>query len=234
MKMRTETGTAGFSSDSAADSDRPVGRRVFRTLVLLFLGLGATPLEAQEQAPLTFSVDPQTGAPGLEVGNLLADPQLLEAVHSGLPLRIRILTQLWRDGFFDDEEGRHEWRASLVFDPMTRRYRVQAGGGSGREGEVNTLADAERILQESLFVPLRPLRPGRYYYIAQVELETLSLSDLEELQRWLRGELGPVVSGEKDVGGALGRGLRRLLVRMLNLPARRFQARSPAFEITPS
>jgi len=38
-------------------------------------------------------------------------------------------------------------------------------------------------------------------------------------------------SGEDDVEGALGKGLRRVFVRMLGLPARRFQVRSPGFEI---
>ncbi len=205
-----------------------------RSLSLLLLGLWAPALSAQETAPLTFSIDPETGAAGVEVGDLLDDPRLLEAVHSGLPLRIQVLIQLWRDGFFDDEEGQHEWRASLIFDPLTRRYQVQAGGNPGPALEVNTLEEARRILQQTLFVPLRPSRPGRFYYIANVEMETLSLSDLEELQRWLQGELGPVVAGEEDVQGALARGFRRILVRMLNLPARRFQVRSPPFEITPS
>jgi hypothetical protein len=64
-----------------------------------------------------------------------------------------------------------------------------------------------------------------------VEMETLSLSDLEELQRWLQGDLAPAVVGEERVGSALARGVRRLLVRMLGLPAKRFQLRSPVFEV---
>jgi hypothetical protein len=62
-------------------------------------------------------------------------------------------------------------------------------------------------------------------------METLSLSDFEELQRWLGGELGPAVARDEDVQGAMARGIRRLLVRMLGLPARSFQVRSPTFEV---
>ncbi len=202
--------------------------------LLILLGLWAPALGAQERAPLVFSLDPETGAAGIEVGDLISDPRILEAVHSGLPLRIQVLVQLWRDGFFDDEEGRHEWRASLLYDPLTHRYRVQAGSNPDPGVEVNTLDEARASLQQTLFLPLRPRRPGRHYYIAHVEVETLSLSDLEELQRWLRGELAPAVAGEEEVQGALAKGFRRVLMRMLNLPARRFQVRSPSFEIRPS
>jgi hypothetical protein len=197
------------------------------------LGWAVSSLSAQEGAPLRFAVVPATGEATVEVGNLLEDPRLLEALNSGLPLRIRILIQLWKEGFFDDVQGQYEWRASILFDPLTRRYRVQTGTEEGVIHEVNTLGEARETLQGTLGIPLRPRQEGRYYYEGGVELETLSLSDFEELQRWLQGELGPAVVGNEDMGGAVARGLRRLLVRLLGLPARRFQVRSPTFEIGP-
>lgn len=198
-------------------------------LVLAFLGFGFSSLKAQEEAPLRFSIRPGTGEAAVEIVSLFEDQSLQEAVLSGLPLRIRIVVQLWKDGFFDSQKGQHEWRASVVYDPLTRRYRVQTGGNP--ETEANTLPQVQATLQQTLPIPIRPLEEGRYYYLALVEMETLSLTDLEELQRWLRGDLGAVVSGEEDVEGALGKGLRRVFVRMLGLPARRFQVRSPGFEI---
>lgn len=200
-------------------------------LTSIFLGLLGNPLGAQEEDPLRLSVVPGTGEAIVTVGNLLEDPPLLEAIHSGLPLRIRIQTHLWEDGFFDDEIGRHEWRASVLYDPLTRRYRIQSGRGGGEIREVNTLPEAQMTLQQTLEIPLRPGKEGRFYYLADVEMETLSLSDLEELERWLQGDLGPAVAGEEDVSGALAKGLRRVLVRMLGLPARKFRFRSQSFEI---
>ena len=78
---------------------------------------------------------------------------------------------------------------------------------------------------------LEPAGPGRYSALVVVEMETLSLSDLEELQRWLRGDLAPAVAGEEDVEGAVARGVRRLFVRALGLPAQRLRLRTPTFEI---
>ena len=196
---------------------------------VVFLALPGTSLEGQDQAPLRFSIREETREAEVELGDLLTDPELQEAMRSGLPLRIRILIQLWRDGFFDDQKGQHEWRGSVVFDPLTRRYRVQSGGPGNDPSEVNTIEEARDALQETLTVPLRPLEVGRYYYLAEVEVETLSLSDLEELQRWLKGDLAQVAAGEGDVEGALSKGFKRVLVRVLDLPARRFRVRSPSF-----
>lgn len=204
-------------------------------LLLSFQLLGLSPpgLRAQEPAPLRFHLQPETGAAWLETVDLVSDARILDAVHSGLPLRIRILVQLWRDGFFDSQEGQHQWTASVIFDPFTRRYRVQSLGRSGEGEEVNTLEEVKAKLRQTHEIPLRPRRSGRHYYLAYLELETLSLSDLQELQRWLQGELAPAVAGEERVGSALARGLRRVLVRMLGLPAKRFQVKSPIFEVGP-
>jgi len=199
--------------------------------VLILLSLPAAGLKAQEAEPLRFQVVPESGETMVEIVDLFSDPDLVEAVLSGLPLRIRIRIQLWKDGLFDSQKGQYEWRATVRFDPLTRRYRLQTSEQTGAEVEVNTLDEARESLQLTLQVPLRPREEGKYYYIGAVEMETLSLSDLEELQRWLQGELVGVVAGERDVEGALAKGFRRVLVRMLGLPAKRFQVQSPSFRV---
>ncbi|MFH1763151.1 MAG: DUF4390 domain-containing protein [Gemmatimonadota bacterium] len=203
----------------------------FLFLLLALLGGPVTSLGAQEPEPLRFDILPVTGEAVVEIIDLFSDASLVDAVVSGLPLRIRIRVQLWNDGFFDNQRGQYDWRASILFDPLTRRYRVQTSERTGAEIEVNTLEEARGALQLTLSIPLRPREPGRYYYIAAVEMETLSLSDLEELQRWLQGDLAPVVARGRDVEGALAKGFRRVLVRMLGLPAKRFQVQSPSFRV---
>lgn len=91
---------------------------------------------------------------------------------------------------------------------------------------------AVRAAFEAGYTPgLRPRRNGRYYYTALLELETLTLSDLAELERWLKGELQPAVSGDGSVPSAVGLGVKRLLIRVLRLPARRYEARSGWFRV---
>jgi len=43
----------------------------------------------------------------------------------------------------------------------------------------------------------------------------MSLSDLDEVERWLRGELRPAVRGQRNPGTAIGRGLRVEPIRVM-------------------
>lgn len=198
---------------------------------LLTLATSVSNLKGQEREPVRFDLVPETGEAIVTITDLLSDESLVEAVTSGLPLRISLRIQLWKDGLFDSQKGRFEWRATVLFDPLTRRFRIQTSDKAGSEVEVNTLDEARRALQLTLDMPLRPQESGDFYYSGGLEMETLSLSDLEELQRWLQGELVPVVAGERDVEGALAKGARRVLVRMLGLPAKRIPIQSPKFHV---
>lgn len=203
----------------------PAGALLITSLPLFVPGtLGAQSLPA----PLQIEVRAEDGGVRVELGNILAPAGIQRSLEAGLPVRVGIVLELWRDRFFDSQEGRFEWRATVRYDPLGEGYRVETA--EGVLGEANSPEAANELLQEALAVPLRPSRSGRYYYLARLEIETLSLSDVEELRRWLRGELGPAVEGDREVGGAIGRGLRRLLVRSLGLPAQRYQTRSPRFD----
>jgi hypothetical protein len=183
-----------------------------------------------------LSVASATGELSVHLGDILGGA-VADALVSGLPVRIRVLGELWRDRLFDAEEGRAEWRATVIYEPLERTYQVEmtrppsAMGAPDSLRVASTLEDVNVILAKSLTLPLRPMRAGRFYYIGLVEVETLSLSDLEELRRWLRGDLAPAVTGDEDVGGALSKGVGRLLVRVLGVPTRRVRLRTPAFEI---
>lgn len=205
----------------------------FGALVLLLLygsaGTGADTTAVQEPR---LAVRPDSAANGravLALGPVLNDNALAEAVRSGLPLRIDVRVELWRDGFFDGLEGGEDWAAVLLFEPLERQYVMRPAYGPARR--FNDYARARDAIESEYALALAPRRTGRYYYTATLEIETLSLSDLEELERWLRGELGPAVSGERSFVDAMGEGARRLLIRLLGLPSRRVEARSERFTI---
>ena len=73
-----------------------------------------------------------------------------------------------------------------------------------------------------------PEAPGRYYYQLALRVESLSADDLDELERWLRGDPEEVSATEER--GALSRGVQRLFVRALGLPSRSLELRSRAFD----
>lgn len=202
-------------------------------LVLLLLS-GGIRTEADTvavQAP-RLSVRPDFAAGGravMRLGRVLEDDALEEAVRSGLPLRINVRVELWRDGLFDDLEGGEDWSAVLLFEPLERQFVLRTANGDARRFAL--YADARARLETDYVLNLAPRRDGRYYYTATLEIETLSLSDLEELERWLRGELGPAVSGDRSIATAMGEGAKRLLIRLLGLPSRRIEAKSEKFSI---
>ncbi|MEJ2678411.1 MAG: DUF4390 domain-containing protein [Gemmatimonadota bacterium] len=206
-------------------------------VALAFLLVFATAAAAQSGAPashgsagLSVVAEGPGFEPALHLGRALDDPALREAVRSGLPLRLRFTIELWRDQLFDDLVDRSRWTLVLQYEPLSGVYRLL----DPRTDSVTTFAtyqEASAALSSPTAPPIAPRSPGRYYYLAALEIGTLSLSDLDELEDWLKGELQPAVSGGGSVSGAIGRGLKRLFIRVLDLPVRRFLARSHKFQL---
>jgi hypothetical protein len=78
---------------------------------------------------------------------------------------------------------------------------------------------------------VRPEEEGSYYYAGLLQVSTLSDSDLDELERFLAGDLGQSDQGGESFGDALGRGTTRFLLRLAGLPSLRLEARSPRFVV---
>lgn len=196
--------------------------------LLLASWVAAVPPVPLQSAPLRVVVDVASDSrrPVVTLGPLLDDPGLREAVASGLPLRLRVRTELWKKGFFDRLASSRELNIAVLQDPLDQSFVIEDGA---RERRVADAAAAHAALQSKMNFQIQPAARGRFYYLSTLEIETLSLSDLEELRRWLRGEVQPAVAGRQSPGRAVGRGLQRLLVRTLALPTRRYEARSATF-----
>lgn len=195
--------------------------------------LGLCLLLASSAYAQSLSVAPDASAGQravLRVRDILADDELEEAVRSGLPLRMRFLVELWRDAFFDELVATEQWTTVLTYDALSKQYVVRARADA-RARVFADFAAARAAIETAYAAALRPQRRGRYYYTGALDIETLSLSDLEELERWLKGELQPAVSGDRSIPGAIGQGARRLFIRVLSLPERRLEARSERFRV---
>jgi hypothetical protein len=203
---------------------------LIRKAVLLVTAAALVAAAAGEAQAPPIAITVDGDAPTLRVGDVLGDPAMEELLRSGLPLRMRFRTELWRDRFFDELVEHITWNVVLIFEPLEARFLVGRADADAPDSYASYAA-ARAAIETSYFPPMAPARSGRFYYLATLEIETLSLSDLEELGHWLRGELAPAVGGRRSVTGALGTGLRRLLIRVLDLPARRYNARSERFEI---
>jgi hypothetical protein len=193
----------------------------------LLAGRGA-PLHAQRQVAIEVAPPGGAlGAPTVTTTNLFGDPDMRDLVRSGFPASLRFRLELWRvGGLFNDLEKQQDWELIIQYDPSAQRYRVvrRQGGRVEDLGSFATLSTAQAMLERPLRIPLMPERDGtRYYYNLALDVEALSVSDMDQLERWLRGVRGGTAAS------ALGNGVRTLMLRMLGGEKRHYERRSTTF-----
>jgi len=215
----------------------PGSRSLAALLSAATLGLAA-PAVAQQGGGQRIDITlPAQGAllregPTLRGSGLLADAQLRDLVRNGFPARFSFRVELWSaGGFFNSLEASTNWDVIVRYDPLEKVYEVVriAGNQAVALGRFADVDGAGEAVGRPVRVPLNAPSRSRYYYAATLDVEVLSLSDLDELERWLRGELRPAVSGRKNPGTALTRGVRTLVVRLLGGTKRHFEAKTGTF-----
>jgi hypothetical protein len=194
-------------------------------LALLAL-LGATALSRAGAQEPALTVTLQQNVARAQATALLADGKYVALMRSGFPLRLHYRLELWhaRSGWFDQFLSDWSWDAVARLDPLAEDFvLIRTGGRVTRYG---TADDLERALELPYRVTLKIPASGRFYVLCRLEVTTLNDSDLEELTRWLKGDVSPAVAGDANLGSALGRGAQRLLVRIAGLPHLTLEARS--------
>lgn len=197
---------------------------------------GATVAPAQEAVSLEIEVaapaEQRTAGPLVRNRGVLNEAQLRERLANGFPARLHYRVELWAiRKWFNDLEGTHDWDVVVSYDPLDKTYavvRIVADQVSVL-GRFDRIIDAQGAVEQARRVPLLPRRADRYYYIVKLDIETLSVSDLNELEHWLRGDANPAVRGDKNPGTALGRGLKTLALRLIGGEKRQYERRSPTF-----
>jgi hypothetical protein len=142
--------------------------------------------------------------------------------------------EVWRsrDGWFDVFARQAEWDVLVRHEPLLDQYTLLTFVGPTRqERRYATLDALGAALSFAYQVNVRPAESGRYYYAASLQVSTLSDSDLDELERFLAGDLKAEERGGENLGDALGRGATRFLLRLAGLPSLRLEARSELFVV---
>jgi hypothetical protein len=199
---------------------------------LLWAVAAILPGTAAAQSPL-LTVTLQSETPRVRSTGLLSDGKFIGLMRSGFPLRLHYRLELWkvRASWFDQYIREASWDAVARHDPLADDFvLIRQGGAVSRYAAPEELAQALEIPYTVTLTP-GASGAGRYYFLAHLEVTTLNDTDLQELQRWLSGDVGPAVSGERNLGEALARGAQRVLVRLAGLPRQRLEARSPTIRI---
>ena len=211
-------------------------------LLLLALLAAAIPGVAWAQAGnsvgLEVRLTPDTAetgarAPVVRAENLLGDGRWLSTLRSGLPVRLHYRIEVWRsrNGWMDQLTRQVYWDVVLRHEPLLDEYTMLTIFGSRvQERRYATLDALTAALAFAYQINVSPTVPGNYYYSATLEVSTLSDSDLEELERFMEGDLEAARS-DRGLGDALGRGATRFLLRLAGLPSLRLEARSKGFDV---
>ena len=191
--------------------------------VLALLSGAALPAAAQDPS---LSIILQNGIPRVQVVALLANGKFVGLMRSGFPLRLHFRLELWRTRatWFDQYASEAAWDVVAHYDPLADDFvLLRSNGTTARYATAEALG---RALEIPYKITLAPKGAGRFYYLCRLEVSTLNDTDLQELERWLKGEVSPAVSGRGDLGDALVRGAQRVLVRIAGLPRLTLEARS--------
>ena len=176
----------------------------------------------------------QNGVPRVQVTSLLQDGQFVSLMRAGLPLRLHYRLELWRgvSNWFDAHVAEAGWDAVAHYDPVADDFVLIRTGGT------TTHAATAEALGRAIAVPykvtLAPITAGRYYYVCRLDVTTLNETDLQEIERWLKGDIAPAVRGGGDLGDAIVRGAQRVLVRIAGLPRLSLEVRSTSFRLGPN
>ncbi|MBL8960909.1 MAG: hypothetical protein JNJ98_13730 [Gemmatimonadetes bacterium] len=206
----------------------------------LWVLLAASAASAQGRPRLQLLVPPGDSlglvGPQVRATGVLGANAIRELLDHGFPARLTYYVELWSTaGVFDRRLQAVTWDVVLRFDPVHRLYEgVRVVNDDVRPlGTFERLADAVLAIEQPERAPMRgaPDERAPLYYTATLTLEMLSVSDLAELERWVRGDLNPAVRGRRNPGTALSRGARTLLSRLLGGERRVIETRSEVFRV---
>jgi hypothetical protein len=174
-----------------------------------------------------------TEGPSVRSQQLVTDGAMLDLLRNGFPARLHYKVERWTTGgWFDDIAAETEWDVVVRYDVLGKVFQVYrvVRKKTALLGSFATIQEAEAVVDAPFTAPISlPKMNQRTYYNLVLEIETLSLTELDEVERWLRGELKPAVRGKKNPGTAVGRGVRTVMVRLLGGEKRRYEARTGTF-----
>lgn len=201
---------------------------------------GAAPvraLAAQDRPQLSLELPADSllsrRGPLIRATNMLAGERIRQLLLAGFPARFHFRIESWTEGRFIDRlvtAGEYDILAQYL--PAEKMYQVtQVQNDRALSlGKFAAVADAERAIGRANTAPVIARRSDRtQYYQATLVVEVLSEKDLDEVARWLQGDVEPGMTGRANPASIVSRGVRTLASRLLGGEKIEYEATSPRF-----
>lgn len=198
-------------------------------LTLLLLLGGIAPARADD---VRVDVTARDGQLHVDVrADEVFDDGVERALRSGLPARVTLAVELWRDGtLWDDFVLEHRSEQRVLYDLLDERFDVidEFGDVLLRTASADTIA---RWLEEIDDLPLCSLddldRDRSHYVAVSIRLEPLTVEEVRDLERWLSGNLR--TAGDDGMLERVSRQLFGVLKGRVGLGDRDAEGRSDDF-----
>lgn len=191
----------------------------YRLLALSLVALAVTPATgAAQRVSLGVTLTRDT----LVEGRLLRLPRVQtralldgrwgEALRASLPLRLQYQIEIWRsrEGWIDQFERNIEWGVVIRHEALFDQYTVTHPHARGaQEVTLPTWEALVLYLNRDQVILARPGGRGTYYFHVRLTITTLSDEDVDELERFVRGE--PTAPDRERTSG--GRAFLRFIMR---------------------
>ena len=152
---------------------RSTRSRVIALVALLLLLLCLPPVTTRAQSDLritglsVFLNDFDVTVQGVLLGAVPSD--LHESLHSGVPVHVRFMVELWQQRFRNRLIQSRTIDRQVTYNPATKEYKVASTAGEEREPFVTKqLREAQRVLSELRVGKLAPdasLDPHELYFV---------------------------------------------------------------------
>lgn len=167
--------------------------------------------------------------------DMLSSPRTREPLAAGFTARFHFIVTLWSEGRLGNTiERRAEYYDSVSYSAMEKKYQVVqvVNDRPLPLGKFDRVEDAEGAIARPTRAPIAAFSSKRrFYYRVTLDVEILGASDLDEVNRWRKGELEPAIHGQRDPGTALTRSIRMLASRVLGGESRQYDATSRPFTV---
>lgn len=212
-------------------------RAAISTVLLAFAG---GTLRAQAEPTLEIRLpaadELTTMGPLVLATNMLSSAHSREPLAAGFPARFHFLVTLWSEGRFTNAvERRAEYDVIVRYLAIEKKYEVVQLMNDRPPfslGKFDHVEDAERAVARPTRVPITAFASKKpLYYRATLDVTILGESDLDEVDRWLKGEVEPAIHGDRNPGTTVTRSIRRLASRLLGGDSRQFEAVTPSFHV---